>query len=383
MLVWCLVPLLSGVADKQGVGISLRSGLYQALAWGIPYLCGRLYFSDINSLRLAAKAFVTGGLAYVPICLVEIFTGPQIYAHLYGYQPYRWTGAHRYFGFRPIGLLEDGNQLGIWMASSALIAVWLWKRSPVKEMVGIPIAWISGVLFGATLLCQSAGSIFILVGLLPFLFLRQRNAARNLTAIVLVAIVVLTSLRLANVVSLRALVNRNAAANAATQLLRRTGRISFGWRLAQDEKHVGIALERPILGSAEWDWWKGSSSRPWGLWLLAFGMYGIVGLLALQCLQLVPVVRVVMHPFARSGTEGFDLRRALAAVILMSAIDNLLNGSMILPLVLLIGGLSGQTSAAWEAEEGRSNEDVRGFRYLTEWRDRAATGASDSETLIS
>jgi hypothetical protein len=188
---------------------------------------------------------------------------------------------------------------------------------------------------------------------------------------------------LANVVSLRALVNRNAAANAAVQLLRRSGRISFGWRLSQDEKHVGVALERPILGSAEWDWWKGSSSRPWGLWLLAFGMYGIVGLLALQCLQLIPVVRVVMHPFARSGTEGFDLRRALAAVILMSAIDNLLNGSMILPLVLLIGGLSGQTSAAWEAEEGRSNEDVRGFRYLTEWRDRAATGASDSETLIS
>jgi hypothetical protein len=233
------------------------------------------------------------------------------------------------------------------MAASALIAVWFWKRSPVREILGIPVAWISGVLFGITLLCQSAGSIFILVGLLPFLLLRQRNAARNLTMIVLVAIVVLTSLRLANVVSVRALVNHNGAAHATAQLLRRIGRNSFGWRLVQDERHVGVALERPILGSDEWDWWKGSSSRPWGLWLLAFGMFGIVGLIALQCLQLIPVVRVVMSPLARSATEGFDLRHALAAVILMSAIDNLLNGSMILPLVLLIGGLSGQAESEY------------------------------------
>jgi hypothetical protein len=348
MLAWCILPLLSGVANKQGIGASLRSEIYQVLAWGTPYLCGRLYFSDIDSLRLAAKAFVIGGLAYVPICLVETFTGPQIYARLYGYQPYRWIGAHRYFGFRPIGLLEDGNQLGIWMATSALIAVWLWKRSPVKEILGVPIAWIGGILLVVVLLCQSGGSIVLLIGLLPFLLLRRRFAARILTGIVLVAIVVLTSLRLANVVSLRTLVNHNAAANAAAQLLRRSGRSSFGWRLWQDEKHIGAALWRPILGSGEWDWWKGSSSRPWGLWLLAFGMYGIVGLIALQCLQLIPVVRFVWHPLARSETEGFDLHRALAAVILMSAIDNLLNGSMILPLVLLIGGLSGRACETFE-----------------------------------
>jgi hypothetical protein len=49
---------------------------------------------------------------------------------------------------------------------------------------------------------------------------------------------------------------------------------------------------------------------------------------------------------ARGDTQAFDLRSALAAAILMSAIDNLLNGSMILPLLLVIGGLSTQTVAA-------------------------------------
>jgi hypothetical protein len=340
MLVWCMVPLLSGLANRQAIGACLSSELYQVLAWGVPYLAGRLYFSDTESMLLAAKAFVIGGMVYVPLCLIELFTGPQMYAHLYGYQPYRWIGAQRYLGFRPVGLLEDGNQLGIWMATSTLVALWLWRRSQVKEILGIPIGWVGSIVLMVTLLCQSVGSIVIVVGVLPFLFLGRGYVTRVLTAAVLLAILVLTSLRLANVMSVRALATHDGAAIATAHFLKKIGRNSFGWRLAQDEKHVGVALERPILGSGEWDWWKGSSSRPWSLWLLAFGMYGVVGLLALQCLQLLPVARFVSHPIARSETDGSDLRRAMAAVILMSAIDNMLNGSMILPLVLVIGGLS-------------------------------------------
>jgi hypothetical protein len=151
----------------------------------------------------------------------------------------------------------------------------------------------------------------------------------------------LTALRLANIISLRSFVKHNAAANVGAQFLRNIGRGSFGWRLSQDEKYVGLALETPILGSGEWNWWEGGSSRPWSLWLLAFGMYGMVGLLALECLQLIPAIRVVFSPFPRPRADSFHLRYALAAVILMAATDNLLNGSMILPLLLLIGGVSG------------------------------------------
>src|ERR1700733_91129 len=348
MLAWCLEPVFSALVNEQGIGVGLSGGLYQLLAWGVPYLAGRLYFSDTASLQLAAKALVIAGLAYVPICLVEIFMGPQFYAHLYGYQPYRWIGAQRYFGFRPIGLLEDGNQLGIWMATSALIAVYLWKRNLVKDIIGIPIAPISGILFAVAILCQSAGSVVLLIGLLLFLFLRQRDLSRTLTALVLLGALTLMALRLTNVISLRAFVKQNAAANAGAQFLREIGRGSFGWRLWQDEKYVGKALERPILGSAEWDWWRGSSSRPWSLWLLAFGIYGIAGLLSLECLQFIPVARVLWSPLARSETDGSDLRRVLAAVILMSALDNLLNGSMILPILLIIGGLSKTNSSIFD-----------------------------------
>ena len=123
-------------------------------------------------------------------------------------------------------------------------------------------------------------------------------------------------------------------------MLTKAGRGSFGWRLSQDERYVNAALETPLLGSGEWDWWKGTSSRPWGLWMLTFGMYGILGLLALESLQLLPVVRAIFVPRARSSIEANYLRYLLAAAILMSAIDSLLNSAVILPLLLAVGSLS-------------------------------------------
>ena len=122
--------------------------------------------------------------------------------------------------------------------------------------------------------------------------------------------------------------------------MKRIQRGSFGWRLSQDEKYVGLALEKPLLGSGEWDWWKGGSTRPWGLWLLTFGMYGLAGLIALECIQLLPVARILWSPPPDSDPSKFAVRSALAAAILMSAIDNLLNDSMTLPLLLVIGGLN-------------------------------------------
>jgi hypothetical protein len=339
MLAWCVVPLLSGIANELGIRSILRTEAYQLLAWGTPYVFGRIYFCNADALKLAARAFVIAGLAYIPICILEIFTGPQLYARLYGYEPYRWIGAPRYLGFRPIGLLEDGNQLGIWMATSALIAIWLWRRKLVAEIAGIPIAWAAMLLLAVTIACQSAGSIVLLLGLLPFLCFNQRSLVRALATMIVLGIVALMGLRLTNLVSLRSIVNHSAVARDAAYGLRDIGRGSFAWRLAQDEKNVGTALAKPILGYGRSNWWKGGTSRPWALWLLAFGMYGAVGLLALEGLQFAPLAIAMWSPSARSDVAGHDLRFALAVVILMSAIDNLLNGSMILPLLLLIGGI--------------------------------------------
>ena len=367
MMLWCIVPLLSGAANHSAYQGALRAGVrgmaYQILAWGVPYLLGRMYFRDNASLALAAKAFVIAGLCYVPICLIELCAGPQLYAHVYGYQPYRWLGAERYIGFRPIGFLEDGNQLGIWMAAATLSAAGLWKEHRALRVFGLPIGWAGIVLFCATMLCQSAGSILFLVWLLPLVLVSSLAFRRGLVIAFAVLVLAFAGLRLANVISVRQLVDSGGPARAAASFLARVGRQSFGWRLAQDERHVRTALARPALGWGGWDWWRNGEGRPWGLWLLAYGMYGGVGLLALEGLQFLPVMGAAWLPAARdelSYEEPYEeeieaarahsrengVRLGWAAAILLAAIDNLLNCGMILPLVLAIGGMSVWTTAA-------------------------------------
>ena len=357
MALWCVVPLLSAAANHAGHQVALPDGLrgmlYQVLAWGVPYLLGRIYFCDSASRGLAARAFVIAGLCYIPVCLLELCTGPQIYARVYGYQPYRWLGAERYIGFRPIGFLEDGNQLGIWMAVATLCAAALWKQNRMRRVVGIPTGWATIALFCTTVFCQSAGSIVFLICLLPLVLASSMAFRRALVLGCAVIVLCFAGLRLANVISVRQLVERGGPARAAASFLARIGRQSFGWRLAQDERHVRTALAKPVLGSGQWYWWTNGEGRPWGLWLLAYGMYGGVGLLALEALQFLPVLGAVWGPStdkdpaeeeesitALPAEKEDGLRSGLAATILLAAVDNLLNCGMILPLLLVIGGMS-------------------------------------------
>jgi hypothetical protein len=82
----------------------------------------------------------------------------------------------------------------------------------------------------------------------------------------------------------------------------------------------------------------------------------------LECLQLLPIARAVWGPFDPGDIAGFDLRGALASAILMSAIDNLLNGSMILPLLLVIGGLSTPSLAVSASTTAKGQRSPRGVR---------------------
>jgi hypothetical protein len=167
-----------------------------------------------------------------------------------------------------------------------------------------------------------------------------RYLSRTVSIVLVLGILAFAGLRIANVYSIRELVKKNPTAHAAASFLKHIGRGSLGWRLAQDERHIAIALEQPILGYGEWDWWDRGPARPWGLWLLAFGSYGIVGLASLECLLLLPVLRAVWFPLARSDIGYMNLRHTLSAAVLMSAIDSLLNSAFLLPLLLVVGGMS-------------------------------------------
>ena len=337
---WCCVPLLSALTHWSTFSQGFLGAIYQSIAWGVPWLLGRRYFSDASSLLLAAKACVIAAACYIPICLIEIVTGPHLYAFFYGYQPYQWVGAERYIGHRPIGFLEDGNQLGIWMAASTLIAATLVLRRLTSRILGLPAAWVAVALAIVTLLCQSAGSIVLLVVLLPLTLLKSRSVLRASIAILVLGIVFFALFRMTGLVSLRALAQSNGFLYSIAEHLNNIGRHSLIWRLARDESHMRVALRHPLLGWGQWDWWRSGDTRPWGLWLLVFGMYGLVGLAALGAIFFQPVLRIGWPKERIGNANEFALRMAIVGLTLMVAFDSLLNSTLILPYLLLIGGLA-------------------------------------------
>ena len=127
--------------------------------------------------------------------------------------------------------------------------------------------------------------------------------------------------------------------------MRVLGRKSLGWRLSRDEAQAAIATRKPLLGFGEWNWWESSGTRPWDLWLLVFGMYGTFGALAMAAVLAGPIVRAACSPPPGAGPELGSLLAALAMLLFMSTLDSLLNGALILPYVLLAGGLSSTISS--------------------------------------
>lgn len=345
MVLWCLVPLFSCAVNRLPVWIGLTSALYLILSWLVPYYMGRLFFCDSDSLALAAKAIVFAGIVYLPICLLEFFTGPQLYFHIYGYQPYRWVGAARYIRFRPIGFLEDGNQLGIWMATSALVAAALSIRKLGYRILRLPLKWVAVSLISVTLLCQSAGSILLLALLGPVAALGRRSSLRAAITVLLFGVLLFAGLQFARVVPWREAAQTNPVAHSIASGLRSIGRNSLGWRLGRDERQTGAALHKPFLGSGEWNWWRNGGIRPWDLWTLVFGMYGVVGVLTLAWILISPIIRTVWFAPGRSDSHYLSLTMVFAGLLMMSVLDSLMNAAMILPYLIIAGALSPQRSA--------------------------------------
>jgi hypothetical protein len=380
MVVWCCVPLLSAATHWKTVYEGILGATYQTISWGVPWLLGRIHFSDDGSLLLAAKACVIAGICYVPVCLFEIFAGPQLYAFFYGYQPYRWVGVERYAGFRPIGFLEDGNQLGIWMAAATLLAVFLFLHRLKDRILGLPMGWVAAGLAAVTLLCQSAGSILLLLFLLPMVMFKRRSVLRAFVGILVLSILAFALFRITNLVSLRALEQRNGITRSLSIALTSIGRHSLLWRFARDESQINVALQKPLLGFGQWNWWQQGGVRPWSLWLLIFGMYGLVGLISFGTILFLPVMRAVWPTARGYAPNESNIRLAMAALILMVAIDNLLNGAMILPYLLIMGGLAavqkakGGATTSWSPKSAPISSPARGD-------DKAGTSDTPTPTL--
>ncbi len=345
---WCLVPIASALANGLPLAEGLAQSRYLALAWGVPYLMGRVYLGDNESLRRFGLGLVIAGLAYAPLCLVEFAVGPFLYSAVYGPHPYEFDGADRLIGHRPLGFLEHGNQLGMWVANAAVASVWLWKtrRSPV--VLGIPCSGVAAALVVVCLFCQSHSAIALALAACLTLLLIDRSSTslqhiskRNLW----LAFGLLLALGCAGLAVDLQHSGLSGVRGQLRQSFQGMGKASFTWRLARYEQWLPYAATHPILGSGRSDWSSLSGHSFFdpvalGLWLFAFGIYGAVGLACLTALLTLPVVEVVRRLPARVALRETSCAVSLSAMLLaLNVLDSLMNSVVLLPVVAAAGGL--------------------------------------------
>ena len=350
--VWCLTPIASALVNGLGPAWGLSQSRYLALAWGVPYLLGRIYLGDNESLRRWGIGLALGGLAYVPLCLAEVVARPFLYGVVYGPQPYQNEGEARPLGFRPVVFQEHGNQLGLWVALAAVASVWLWRSGRLRAVAGIPGGWVASGLVGLCLVCQSLGAVALAAAALAALpLLRSRGDLGPSRAAPVLAVAAVLAVAVA--AGVLAMGTSGGLRQALRGAFSSAGKVSFTWRMARYEDNLRRAAERPILGRGRADWSNASDGTfvnpvNLGLWFHALGMFGAVGLVASTAVFAGPVIEVARWLPARAWLNpGCSAVTLAAALLLVSLADSLLNSTVVLPVLAGAGGVNSWAVRRW------------------------------------
>jgi hypothetical protein len=118
--------------------------------------------------------------------------------------------------------------------------------------------------------------------------------------------------------------------------IREAGRSSILWRLKRDQRALSIFREHPVLGTAQWDWWRRIGTRPWDLATLLLGQFGAIGLIFAFGSLLVPAIGSLR--MARHSRDSLP-SSALAIIVLIGVADMLLNSFILYPAILAAGAL--------------------------------------------
>jgi hypothetical protein len=336
MLLWCLWPMVQWPFLPNSEPQPWISSLYLAAAWGTPWLLGRVYFAGSSGGKRLITAIVAGLAVIVPIAVVEFIRGPLVYSWFYDLHPFRFDGAQRYIGFRPIAFFEHGNQYGIWVATTSLAAISLWRTafSP-----GMRVSAIAVIAVAIALMSQSVGAILLLFGGLFLWWTTGRRLARWVLPLFLIVAAFGGTIYLSGVVPLRAIAENTVIGRQIVNIVHSSGRGSFTWRIARDQDALTVIKFHPVLGTGQWDWWRRMGARPWGLDLLIAGQFGLVGLMLAFSSILMPAFRVIAVNNWAPPAGRPPLAVPLAVIALMAIADTIFNSFFFYPAILIAGAL--------------------------------------------
>ncbi len=348
MLIWCLVPLGASVTNfgltQDGLYDGASEMLAQIILWGVPYLLGRIYFTNWKEIKELAIGMIIGGFLYTPFILVEMRLSPQFHRWIFGYHQHLFEQTFRFGTWRPMVFFQHGLMLAFWVCAIAILSFWLWHSGSIKTVkvpfseYKFPFAWVAGFFVVLTLMMVSVNAwVALAVGLTTLLLSTQIRTRWLLSALILIVPFYAT------MQSLQIWPNE-LTVDFMTGLLGEERAQSLEFRYFNEYYLTEKALEQPVFGWAGWDR-QHVSINDYGLrtvadslWVIFFGKFGTVGLISIMACILTPaIVFIGRYPPWLWRHPTLAPAAALSVILVLYMIDGLLN-MMINPLYMIAAG---------------------------------------------
>ena len=371
MILWFFCPSISSLTNGFPI-LEAASTLTVTLgSWLLPYLIGRLYFSDSEGLRELALGIVVGGMCLIPACLFENRVSPILLPTIYsidsGFVP------SRFGGFRPRVFFRTGIELGLWMNVTAVAAFWLWQTKQLVPLPRLSPRMTFALMFVTAILCRSIGAIVLLFSGIGLLWFCRRTNRKWAMWCALCLAPLYYSVRIPNLWTgegVVALVDATVGSSSAG---------SLNYRLTYEQVFIKRALEHPAFG---WDGWGRNFARDENgylpgidsLWVITFGCNGYVGLFLMNAAMLLPVALfLVRFPVAQWTHPSLAAAAVLAVILNLFLIDCLFNAFPNGIYIVIAGDLAGLTAvpelrAGAHAGSGSVSREILAARYRAEGR---------------
>ncbi len=353
VILFCLWPATSSLSTGKGGWDAISAIIQQTTIWGMPYLFGRIYFTDLQSLRMMTKAVIIGGLIYVPLCLFEVRMSPQLHIWVYGFHQHSFAQTIRFGGFRPVVFMEHGLAVSMWMISATLLTIWMSLTSAMRRVGGVPINTVIGVLVVTCVLCKSTGALsLLLIGIGTGLLAKASHSSLPLKMLIAIAPVWMIS-RTFDLFSGQFVSDLFVGLSADRAA-------SFVTRLKQEDEILKIALQHYVFGGSRW-FDEGADQQ----WLLCFRNFGAVGLTAMTGIFLLPgfviLKRFAFHQLVQPALAPLV---GMSMILILHMTDNLLN-AMNNPVFTMMSGALGAVIASGLAEDAVATNHAAGRHTRT------------------
>jgi hypothetical protein len=339
MFCWCIWPLFqASFAVNQEPPAWLQS-LYLIGSWGMPWILGRAYFSTAADQLRLIKVMALCCLLYLPVSLIEGIWGPFLHEFFFTANAFRYDGLERYFGFRPNGFLEHGNQFGAVIALTSIGAVWLARLAVGSRARLYRVQAL--ILFLMMLAAQSVGAICLALLGIAAIFLWDRINAKlslivGLIAFSLLGLVYVLTADIGNWMW------NSTLGQSIIAFMKSIGRSSFSWRLWADQAALSIVRDDIFFGTGHWAWWRQANIRPWGLPQVLVGQFGLVAVLVASVVVCSGAITHILGSTRDLTRQPRGAGLILSIVLILATLDALLNSFVYFPLFLISGGLASQ-----------------------------------------